>query len=314
MHLDCGLACAADVFADGQGALHRRLDGLEDPEGARLPEGLPPVVDAHVHLFPPAVFEKIWAWFEHYGWPVRYKLHAAETMQFLLDRGVEQMVALHYSHKPGLARDMNRFMAEITADEPRVLGTATVLPGEPDAAAILREGIALGLKAVKLHCHVQCMAPDDPEMDEVYEVCSKAGVPLILHAGREPKSPAYRVDTYAICAAERVERVLHRWPDLKLLVPHLGADEFEAYHRLMLEHDNLWLDTTMVMAEYLPTLPPRKLLVDRPERLIYGTDFPNLPYAWDREVRKLVDFALGDEVLAQILSGTARELFEFDER
>ncbi|TNE87184.1 MAG: amidohydrolase [Deltaproteobacteria bacterium] len=308
-----GLCCAADVFRDGLGALAEPLGGLEDEEGEALPEGLPDVVDCHVHLFPPAIFERIWAWFERYGWPIRYRLHAQETMRFLFARGVKQMVALHYSHKPGLARDMNRFMAELTADDRRVLGTATVLPGEPDAAAILREGLALGLGAVKLHCHVQCMAPDDPEMDAIYRVCSEAGAPLVLHAGREPKSPAYKVDTYAICAAERVEKVLHRWPDLKLLVPHLGADEFEAYHRLMLEHDNLWLDTTMVVAEYLPTMPPRKLLVDRPERLVYGTDFPNLPYAWDREVKKLAALDLGDEVLAAVLHGTARELFAFPE-
>lgn len=267
------------------------------------------MVDSHVHLFPPAIFERIWLWFERYGWPIRYQLQARETLQFLFDRGVKQVVALHYSHKPGLARDMNRFMAALTVDDPRVVGTATVLPGEPQAAAVLQEGLDLGLRAVKLHCHVQCMAPDAPEMDPLYRVCSDAGVPMIIHAGREPKSPAYKVDTYAICAAERVERVLRRWPDLKLIVPHLGVDEYEAYHRMMLEYDNLWLDTTMVVADYLPTSPPRKMLVDRPERLLYGTDFPNLPYAWDREVKKLVAMNLAPEVLSAMLHGTARELF-----
>lgn len=306
------LCCAADVFRDGEGALATPLPGLDDAEGDALPEGLPEVVDCHVHLFPPAIFERIWAWFDRYGWPIRYRLQADETLRFLFDRGVRQVVALHYSHRPGLASSMNRFMAELTADDPRVLGTATVLPGEPGAEAILREGLGLGLKAVKLHCHVQCMAPDDPDMDPIYRLCSSAGVPLVLHAGREPKSPAYRVDPYAICAADRVERVLHRWPDLRLLVPHLGADEFEAYHRLVLAHDNLWLDTTMVVADYLPASPPRRLLTDRPDRLVYGTDFPNLPYAWDREVKKLTAMDLPDDVLAALLHGTARSLFAFD--
>ena len=214
---DHGLCCAADVFRDRTGALSERLPGLDDEEGAALPEGIPDVVDSHVHLFPPAIFERIWLWFERYGWPIRYQLQARETLQFLFDRGVKQVVALHYSHKPGLARDMNRFMAALTVDDPRVVGTATVLPGEPQAAAVLQEGLDLGLRAVKLHCHVQCMAPDAPEMDPLYRVCSDAGAPMIIHAGREPKSPAYKVDTYAICAAERVERVLRRWPDLKLI-------------------------------------------------------------------------------------------------
>ena len=306
-----GLCCAADVFRDRNGALAHRMPGLDDAEGDALPAGLPDVVDSHVHLFPPAIFEKIWLWFERYGWPIRYKLHARETLQILFDRGVKQLVALHYSHKPGLARDMNRFMAALTVDDPRIVGTATVLPGEPDAARVLQEGIDLGLRAVKLHCHVQCMAPDAPELDPLYRVCSDAGVPLIIHAGREPKSPAYKVDPYTICAAERVRRVLTRWPDLKLVVPHLGVDEYADYHRMMLEHDNLWLDTTMVVADYLPTRPPRALLTDRPERLMYGTDFPNLPYAWDREVKKLASMNLPEATLAAMLSGTARALFGF---
>ncbi|MGA9520451.1 MAG: hypothetical protein WBV82_03245 [Myxococcaceae bacterium] len=51
------------------------LPALDDAEGERLPALLPPVVDAHVHLFPDGVFEAIWRWFDQYGWPIRYKLH-----------------------------------------------------------------------------------------------------------------------------------------------------------------------------------------------------------------------------------------------
>ena len=47
----------------------------------------------------------------------------------------------------------------------------------------------------------------------------------------------------------------------------------------------------------------------RPERILYGTDFPNLPYAWDRELRAIVDQRLNEPDLAQVLSGTVTELF-----
>ena len=60
--------------------------GLQDAEGARLPAGLPPVVDAHVHVFPDRVFEAVWRWFEQYGWPIRYKLHTPEVLSFLFSR------------------------------------------------------------------------------------------------------------------------------------------------------------------------------------------------------------------------------------
>jgi predicted TIM-barrel fold metal-dependent hydrolase len=161
-----------------------------------------------------------------------------------------------------------------------------------------------------MHCHVQCFAPDAPELHEVYAACARAGRPLVMHAGREPASPQYKCDVHALCSAERVERVLKEHPTLKLCVPHLGADEFDAYERLLERHDNLWLDTTMVLAGYFPIPLPRRLLEVRPERILYGTDFPNLPYAWDREVKQLLALTLGDEVEAGILGQNALQLFE----
>lgn len=291
-----------------------KLPGLDDLEGARLPASLPEVVDAHVHLFPDRLFEAVWRWFETHGWPIRYKLHTQEVIAFLLSRGVARVVALHYSHKPGMARALNTYVAELARAEPRVLGLATVLPGEPGAREILREGFAAGLGGVKLHCHVQCFAPDADAMDEIYAACVEADRPLVMHAGREPKSPAYACDPHLLCAAERVEAALRSYPKLRLCVPHLGSDEYTPYLALLEKYDNLWLDTTMAVAGYLPgpTETPWRLVEARPERIMYGTDFPNLPYAWDREVRRLAE-RLPERVLAQVLGQTARGFFGMGE-
>lgn len=305
------LPCAAalPVPLPAAAMLGRPLPALHDAEGTRVPEAFPEVVDAHVHLFPDRLFEAIWAWFERWGWPIRYPLKTPEAIEFLLSRGVGRIVALHYAHKPGIARSMNAYVAGIARLHPRVTGLATVFPGEPGARAILAEAFADGLRGVKLHCHVQCFAPDDDALHEVYAACSEAGLPLVMHAGREPSSPGYRVDPHSLCAVERVERVLRDHPRLRLCVPHLGADEFAAYAALLERHDNLWLDTTMVLAGFLPGPDVSDLLRVRPERVLYGSDFPNLPYAWDRELRRLEAMGLSEDDLARILSGTARDLF-----
>lgn len=286
------------------------LPGLDDEEGAALPHGLPPVVDAHVHLFPDALFAALWRWFEAHAWPIRYRLQTPQVVSFLLSRGVQKVVALHYAHKPGLARALNAYVAQVAREEPRVLGLATVFPGEEGAVQILEEAFAMGLKGVKLHAHVQAIAPDDPRMQPLYAACAAHDKPLILHAGREPKSEAYPVDVYTLCAVERVERVLRDHPKLKLVVPHLGADEFEGYGRLLERYDGLWLDTTMLLSNYFPMTPPASLVSRRPERILYGTDFPNLPYAWDREVKALARFGLSEGALAAVLSGNALALFD----
>ena len=86
------------------------LPGIDDVEGEAVPAGLPPVIDAHVHLFPDWLFEPIWQWFDAFGWPVRYKLGAERIVEFLTERGVDRIVGLHYAHKPGVAADLNKYM------------------------------------------------------------------------------------------------------------------------------------------------------------------------------------------------------------
>jgi predicted TIM-barrel fold metal-dependent hydrolase len=198
-------------------------------------------------------------------------------------------------------------MVELSGSNPRLIPLATVYPGEEGTRAILEEAFDSGLRGVKLHCHVQCLGPDHPAMREVYEVCAQRGLPLVMHAGREPKSPAYKCDPHLICSAGRIERVLVEFPKLKLCVPHLGADEYGAYQGLLERHDNLWLDTTMMVADYFPFPPPPRLLAVRPDRILFGTDFPNIPYAWDRELRRLA--ARRGPDLERILGANARHLF-----
>lgn len=299
--------CGASLV---DGILSAPLPALNDPEGAQLPGQLPPVIDAHVHLFPGPLFEAIWRWFEKWGWPIRYRLEAPAVIDFLLERGVEQLVALHYAHKPGLAAEMNRWMAGICRDRPQVTGLATVFPGEEGSREILEEAFDLGLRGAKLHCHVQCVGPDSEALEDVYRVCVDRDLPLVMHAGREPKSPGYACDPHAICSASRVEEVLRSYPGLRLCVPHLGADEFEPYGRLLERFDNLWLDTTMMLADYFPEPEaPWRMLDLRPDRIMYGSDFPNLPYAWDREVKKIAERRSNEEALAGLLGGTARAFF-----
>jgi uncharacterized protein len=287
---------------------------IDDAEGERVAEGLPEIIDSHVHLFPDGVFEAIWRWFDQHGWPIRYKLKTPAVIDFLASRGVSHIVALHYAHKPGLARFLNQYAAEIAREHPFVTAVATVLPGEPDARAILEEGFALGLRGVKLHCHVQAFAPDARPLTEIYEACVAHDLPLVMHAGREPSSAAYPIDTRAICAAERVDHVLREHPKLRLVVPHLGADEFSDYAALLERHENLYLDTTMMLADYFPVMNPLDMLRVRPERILYGTDFPNIPYAWDREMKHLGAAGLSPARLSGIFADNARRVFGIPER
>jgi predicted TIM-barrel fold metal-dependent hydrolase len=303
-----------DPIADDQpvrwgGALATPLAALDDPEEPAVPPGLPPVIDAHVHVFPDRLMEAVRRWFDEHGWPARYRLTSEELVAFLLGRGVDHLVLLHYAHRRGMARDLNGYVAGLCRGNPRVTGLATVFPGEEDVRGILEEAFGLGLAGVKLHQHVQCFDPSGPEMWEVAGVCAAHDKPLVAHLGREPRSPAYKCDPHRMCAAAKTERLLRDFPGLRLCVPHLGADEFEAHARLAERYDNLWLDTTMMLSGFFPGLDPPPLTRFRADRVMYGTDFCNLPHAWDRELVRLARMGLPREHLTRVLGGNAREFF-----
>ena len=112
-----------------------------------------------------------------------------------------------------------------------------------------------------------------------------------------------------MCGADKVEQVLNDYPELKLCVPHMGADEYEAFQRLQTDYDNLWLDTTMTLSEYLFSDYFPNLHDMRADRIIFGTDYPNLPYAWDRELKRLCEMELPQASLALILGRNAKTLY-----
>lgn len=281
------------------------------PEGARVPANLPEIVDAHVHLFPDELFSAIWTWFDNFAWPIRYKMRSDEVVEFMLSRGVERIVGLHYAHKPGIANDLNLYMANLCRKHPQVIGSATVFPGESGACDILKSAFDMGLAAVKLHAHVQYFSLDSPGMHEIYQVCAEHGKPLVMHVGKAPKNPVfpYKIDPDDICGAAHVEPVLKQYPELKILVPHLGANEFDSFQRLTEQYDNLWLDVAMAIADYLPIETFPKLQDMRLDRILYGTDFPHLPYAWDRELKQICTLDLSEKDLQGVLGGNALNLF-----
>jgi len=278
-----------------------------------LPAGLPPLIDSHVHIFPRNIFSAVWKWFDLNGWPIRYQFDSTEIFEFLFSRGVEHIVALQYSHKPGIARQLNSFMVEqCRRYKGRVTGMATVFPGEEGGKIILQDAFDSGLKGLKLHVHVQCCDITGKDVYTLLSCCCSNNKPVIIHAGREPKSEAYNCDPYELCSAAKVERILKDFPDLKLCVPHLGFDEIRAYGEMIEKYDNLWLDTAMVITDYF-TLEEKMSLGDyRTDRILFGTDFPNIPYAWDREAKALLASGVTRRDLERIAYGNGVEFFDLD--
>lgn len=291
--------------------LNSKMPSINDMESSKVPENLPPVIDSHVHIFPRGISSAIWKWFDENAWHIRYQMNSSRVFDFLLSHGIKHIIALQYAHKPGIARQLNAYMNEKCREfKNLVTGMATVFPGENNSVEILQEAFDSGLGGLKLHAHVQCFDMNCDHMNRLYECCQTNKKPIVMHVGREPKSLAYSCDPYQLCNVENLEQIITNFPDLKICVPHLGFDEVKAYKKLIEKYDNLWLDTTMVITDYFTIEEKINLSHYRSDRIMYGSDFPNIPYAWDRELKVLKRAHISYDVLEKISHKNAIDFFD----
>jgi predicted TIM-barrel fold metal-dependent hydrolase len=271
---------------------------LHLPAGV-LPEGRG-MIDLHVHFMPDPVLRKVWAYFEdsgqNYGrpWPVRYKLTEPERVAALRGFGVETFAPLAYAHKPGMAQWLNEWVAGFAAATPSAVPTATFYP-EPGVAGYLRTALEAGARAVKLHVQVGGLDPRDPLLDRVWGMVSEARIPAVVHCGDGPRPGRY---TGLGIFAE----VLHRHPRLIAVLAHAGMPDYLGALDLVRAFPGVHLDTTLVGTAFTEAAAPLPAdwparLVDVADRIVLGSDFPNIPYPYAEQVAAIVGWAQVDDRL-----------------
>ena len=71
-----------------------------------------PCFDVHVHLHPERLAEAIQRHFARDGWVATHSWAPEAVAAALRARGVDRFCFFSYAHKPGMARDLNRWVAE----------------------------------------------------------------------------------------------------------------------------------------------------------------------------------------------------------
>jgi predicted TIM-barrel fold metal-dependent hydrolase len=264
------------------------------------------MIDMHVHYFPPRVFEAIWAYFERHGlWPIHYKLHGREHVATLRAHGVERFTTLVYAHKAGMADFLNEFVREAWAEEPAMIPFGTIFAGDGEIERrALRIFDEYGFRGVKLHPFVSGDAIDDPRMFALYEVMEARDRILLCHPG---SGPVYAETD----GAERLRKVLTAFPRLKVIVAHCGAFEYGDYHALADAFPTVHFDTAMncVHTHVFDRNCPGRAFFERfADRIVFGSDFPNIPYAYSEQIDAIKGLRLGEEAERAVFRGNALRL------
>ncbi len=259
--------------------------------------GIPGAFDVHTHFLPETVMRKVWAYFDdaerNYGvaWPIAYREDDQARLTRLQAMGVQRFAALVYAHKPGMADWLSRWALGFAAGTPRCVPTATFYP-EPGVADYVAQSLAAGARLYKLHLQVGDIDPRDPLLDPVWGLLADAGVPVLLHGGGAPLPGRFT-------GPGPLGEVLRKYPRLPVIIAHLGAGEFAEFLTLTAARDRTWLDTTMALTDFMQTRTPfpvasLPLLRDLADggRVLFGSDFPNIPYPYAHQVEVLADAGL----------------------
>ena len=274
--------------------------------------GLPGLFDVHVHFLPPPVMRKVRAQFDNVGpligreWPLEYRGDDDELVGHLRSWGVRRFSALPYAHRPGIATFLNGWAAEFADAVPECLSSATFFP-EDGVEKYVAARIDAGTEVFKVHVQVGDFDLVDPLLDEAWGLLEDAGTPVVIHVNSGPVANAHT-------GPEPMQALMRRHPRLVAVLAHMGAPEYADFLAIAERHETVRLDTTMAFTDFFEEMAPfpRALLprlADLQDRVLLGSDFPNIPYPYAHQLEALERLGLGEDWLRAVCWENGAALF-----
>jgi uncharacterized protein len=274
--------------------------------------GLPGLFDVHVHFLPDNIQRRVYEQFDQAGpkigreWPIRYRGPHGERVEHLRSMGVRRFPTLPYAHRPGVASYLNDWARGFAREVPESLWSATFYP-EPEAEEYVEQLLADGVEVFKIHVQVGEFDLGDPLLDPVWGLLEDTGTPVVIHAGSGPVGNDFT-------GPDPMRRVLTRYPRLAAIVAHLGAPEYAEFLTLAERFEQVRLDTTMAFTDFFEAEGPypRHLLPRLAElepKVLLGSDFPTIPYAYAHQLEALARLDLGDDWLRAVCWENGAKLF-----
>jgi predicted TIM-barrel fold metal-dependent hydrolase len=318
-------------------------------------------VDVHVHHLPPPYVEALGArsepprlvsrdgdWHLDFGAGGSFPLGRSMTdlslqEQAMAAAGIDQAIlsiippavdGLAPADAKAVATASNDALAELSSNHAgRFRALATLPAVDPDAAAAeLRRAAGLGLRGGVLLTNVRGARLDEERFRQIFETACELDVPIVLHP-TTPSHPepfveyglmttvGFIVET-TLCVLRLVfSGLFERTPELRLVVPHVGAAIPYLLGRIEYEAERYQTGAqtlTAPVGEHLRRLyldsvsgwpPAIRLALDAfgEDHILFGTDAP----FWERErgIDAIEQTHLEADQLEKVLSGNAQRLF-----
>jgi predicted TIM-barrel fold metal-dependent hydrolase len=272
-------------------------------------------IDLHCHFFPPQIFKAIWDFFERrddknriQGWSINYRLSTNKLIQTLEEKNVEFFTAYNYAHKGNVAEYINEWTFNLARRNRQIIPFGCVWPEDNNRVDYISKLFEdYNFYGIKIQPLVQNFYLNDERMDAIYKLLIDKGKWLAVHIGTAP----YR---NKFVGYKNFLNFLEKYANMNIIVAHMGAFEYQKFLKLLDKYKNLYLDTAMI---YIPNnifpereskRPGSKKLLSYQDRIVFGSDFPNIPYDYENSTRGLLELDLPKKFYESIFHNNAKRM------
>jgi len=259
------------------------------------------VIDAHCHIYPEKIAARACAGTDHfYGTTAACNGTTAGLLEAASDGRIDRFLVHSVATTPAQVRSINDFIAgEVKKNPQRFFGFGTLHPESEDIRGDFEHLLEIGLQGVKIHPDIQAFKLDDYRCLKMYELCEKAGVPILIHTGD------YRYD---FSNPNRMRPILDIYTNLTVIGAHMGGWSVweEAYEKLS-ACPNFYVDCSSTFPFWEVEKARDLMLRWGSDRILFGSDYP----MWNpkNELDTFLSLDLGEEFCRKVLSENAKKLF-----
>ena len=250
------------------------------------------LIDFHAHCYPEDIWPKVRAAiFDRYGTQADNQGTIEGLDVKMRAAGIDLSVVQPVANQPKHVRPVNEWVESDRGLHKNMIFFGAIHPGVQNPYNEVCGLAVKGFKGVKMQPNAGGYYPDSKECFKIYQALSENGMILLTHAGDElkPFSPLY-------AHPKHLKNVLESFPDLRIVLAHLGGYKTWDALDLVLGYKNIYYDTAMSCelgdAEFLGLV--ERIGIDK---VLFGTDFP-----W-YDIRKAVDYT------RNVLGADAEKIF-----
>jgi predicted TIM-barrel fold metal-dependent hydrolase len=188
-----------------------------------------------------------------------------------IDRAI--LFALNYPETVGIASDDATTAEAVRRCPEKLTGFAYVDPRRPDALERLHHAHReLGLKGVKYGPIYNGVPLDDARLTPIYRYCMANDLPITMHMGTT-YTRLYKAELGRPLA---VEDVALRYPDLKLVMAHMGHPWFEECIAVIRKQPNVYAEISAIYYRRWQFYNVMTAIEEYQvaDKVFFGSDFP----------------------------------------